>query len=238
MFLLRTSVVVIASLLVMHGFAQTISPNPPSPGAKVEDSTEIQVARAVKAIYPNEAFAQSLQGQVIVRMTISETGDVEKSEVISGDPVLAKAAIEAAKQWKFKPFIKDGKAVKIATRIPFDFAFAENVSDIPKTITAADGTKRALVSESAMKNLLIHRIQPEYPELASSHLIEGAVVLHAIIAKDGTIKDLKAVSGREMLVRAAIGAVQQWRYKPFILRGEPLEVETKIVVNFQLRGRQ
>jgi TonB family protein len=239
MSLLRTSLAVVALFLVVHGSAQTTSPNPPSTnaGAKATDSTEIEVARAVKAIYPNEAFAQSLQGQVVVKVIISETGDVEKPEVISGDPVLAKAAIEAAKQWKFKPFIQNGKAVKIATRIPFDFAFGENVSDIPQTITAADGTKRALVSEGISKNLLIHRVQPEYPEIASSHRVEGAVVLHAIIGKDGKIKDLKAVSGPEMLVRPAIGAVQQWRYKPFMLLGEPIEVETKIVVNFQLAAK-
>ena len=240
MFLLRTSLALIALFLVVHSSAQTTSPNPPSTnaGAKSTDSTGIEVVRTVKAIYPNDAFAQSLQGQVVVKVIISETGDVEKPEVMSGDPVLAKAAIEAAKQWKFKPFIQNGKAVKIATRIPFDFAFSENVTDVPHTITTApDGTKRALVPEGFSKGLLVHKVQPEYPEIALSHRVQGAVVLHAIIGKDGTIKELKPVSGPEMLVRPAIGAVQQWRYKPFMVLGEPIEVETQIVVNFVLGGK-
>jgi TonB family protein len=221
--------------MVICGSAQTASPTSPSNNTRATgtNSTEIEVVRAVKASYPSAAFAQSVQGQVVVKVVISETGDVEKAEVISGDPVLAKAAIEAAKQWKFKPFIRDGKPAKIATRIPFDFAFAENVSDIPQTITAADGTKRALMSESTCNTRLIHRVRPEYPEIASSHDIEGTVVLHAIIGKDGRIKDLKAVSGPEVLVRPAIGAVQQWTYQPFMLLGEPIEVETKIAIKFQ-----
>jgi hypothetical protein len=91
---------------------------------------------------------------------------------------------KAAKQWKFKPFIQNEKAVKIATRIPFDFAFAGDVTEVPPTITtAADGTKRALVSEGVSNGLLIHKVRPEYPEIALSHRVEGAVVLHAIIGK-------------------------------------------------------
>jgi outer membrane biosynthesis protein TonB len=86
------------------------------------------------------------------------------------------------------------------------------VTEVPPTITtAADGTKRALVSEGVSNGLLIHKVRPEYPEIALSHRVEGAVVLHAIIGKDGKIGELKPVSGPEMRVRPAIGAVQQWR---------------------------
>ena len=215
---------------------QTTTPNPPSAATEkaTGDSTEIEVIKAVKAVYPNEAVAQNLQGQVVVRVTVSETGDVENPEIISGIPVFVKPAIEAAKQWKFKPFIQHGKPVKIATRIPFDFAFAENVKDVPPTTTDTDGTKRAQVPEGVLKGMLIHRVQPDYPDIAASHRVEGTVVLHAIIGKDGTIKNLKLVSGSDMLARSAIGAVEQWVYKPYLLMGEPVEVESQIVVNFQL----
>ena len=158
-------------------------------------------------------------------------------EIISGDPVFVKPAIEAAKQWKFKPFIQHGKPAKFATRIPFDFAFVENVKDVPATTTDADGTKRAQLPEGTLKGMLIHRVQPEYPEIASAHRVEGMVVLRAIIGKDGKIKDLKPVSGPEMLVRPAVGAVEQWLYKPYMLMGEPVEVETQIIVNFQLAAK-
>ncbi len=237
-FFLRIVTLVASLALSTYCSAQTTTPNSPSTttGTATGDSAEIEVMKAVKAVYPNEAVAQSLQGQVVVKVTISETGDVENPEVVSGDPVFAKPAIDAAKQWKFKPFIQHGKPVKIATRIPFDFAFAENVKDVPPTISDADGTKRAQVPEGVLKGMLIHRVQPDYPDIAESHRIEGTVVLHAIIGKDGKIKNLKVVSGPEMLARSAIGAVEQWVYKPYLLMGQPIEVDSKIVVNFQLGG--
>jgi len=100
----RGSLAVVMVFMVICGSAQTASPTSPSNNTRATgtNSTEIEVVRAVKASYPSAAFAQSVQGQVVVKVVISETGDVEKAEVISGDPVLAKAAIEAAKQWKFE----------------------------------------------------------------------------------------------------------------------------------------
>ena len=230
MFRLSKSATALALFLSAYTFAQTPAT---SAGEQTPDSTEIEVAHAVKASYPLEAHAQNLQGQVVVKVLISETGDVEKAEVISGDPVFVKPALEAAKQWKFKPFIQNGKTIKIATRIPFDFAFSEAVKDVaPKITTDADGTKRVTVPSGVVTGLLIHRVTPEYPPIAESHHIVGTVVLHAIIGKDGKIKDLKVVSGPEMLARSALGAVQQWAYKPYLLKGEPIEVDTQIVVHF------
>jgi len=81
---------------------------------------------------------------------------------------------------------------------------------------------------------LIQKIQPEYPPIARAARIQGQVVLSAIISKTGEIQNLVLVSGHPMLVPAAIRAVQQFRYRPFLLNGEPVEVETTITVNFQL----
>ncbi len=75
---------------------------------------------------------------------------------------------------------------------------------------------------------------PQFPPLARAARIQGAVVLHAIIGKDGTIQNLTVVSGSPMLAPAALQAVQQWRYRPTQLNGEPVEVDTQITVNFTL----
>ena len=75
-----------------------------------------------------EAREKQLQGQVWVRMSVTETGDVKGVELVSGDPILAKAALEAAKKWKFKPFIKNGKPVPVSAKVPFDFAFSDELS--------------------------------------------------------------------------------------------------------------
>jgi protein TonB len=81
---------------------------------------------------------------------------------------------------------------------------------------------------------LIHKVQPAYPALARTARVQGTVVLQAVISKQGTIENLKVVAGHAMLVPAAIEAVRQWRYRPYILNNEPVEVETQITVNFSL----
>jgi len=83
---------------------------------------------------------------------------------------------------------------------------------------------------------LIHKVLPTYPPLARSARIQGQVVLQAVISKQGVIENLRMVAGHPMLVPAAIEAVRQWRYRPYILNNEPVEVETQVTVNFSLGG--
>ena len=87
-----------------------------------------------------------------------------------------------------------------------------------------------------MEAYLVHRVQPEYPPLAKSVRIQGEVVLQAVISRNGTIENLQVLSGHPMLVRAAVDAVRQWRYRPYLLNGEAVEVETQITVNFVPSG--
>jgi protein TonB len=83
---------------------------------------------------------------------------------------------------------------------------------------------------------IIYRVQPSYPPIARLARVQGTVELRAIISKAGTIENLIAVSGSPMLVKSAIEAVRQWRYRPYLLNNEPIEVETEITVNFVLSG--
>src|SRR6266851_528360 len=83
---------------------------------------------------------------------------------------------------------------------------------------------------------LIYQVKPEYPSLARSARIQGPVVLEAVISRQGTIENLRVLTGHPMLVRAAIDAVIQWRYRSYVLNNEPVEVETQITVNFSLSG--
>jgi periplasmic protein TonB len=87
-----------------------------------------------------------------------------------------------------------------------------------------------------MEGNLIHRVQPDYPPLARQARIQGTVVLRAIINRGGRIENLQVLSGHPMLVPAAIDAVRQWRYRPYVLNDQPVEVETQITVNFLLAG--
>jgi protein TonB len=88
-----------------------------------------------------------------------------------------------------------------------------------------------------MEGNLDHMVQPIYPPLARSARIQGAVVLRAVINRDGKVQDLQILKGHPMLVQAALDAVRQWRYRPYYLNGEPVEVETQVTVNFVLAGR-
>ncbi|MGO9126763.1 MAG: energy transducer TonB [Terriglobales bacterium] len=87
-----------------------------------------------------------------------------------------------------------------------------------------------------MEGNLIRRVQPEYPALAKQARIQGAVVLRAVIDREGTIQNLQVISGHPLLVQAAINAVRQWRYRPYYLNQQPVEVETQVTVNFTLPG--
>ncbi len=87
------------------------------------------------------------------------------------------------------------------------------------------------VSEWAAGNL-VHRVAPVYPPLARVAGIQGTVVLRAIISRTGTIEGLSVESGHPMLVRAALEAVRQWRYRPYMLNGEPVEIESEVTVRF------
>jgi len=81
---------------------------------------------------------------------------------------------------------------------------------------------------------LIHDVKPQYPPQARQARIEGTVVLLAVIGKDGSVRDVQVKSGSPLLAQAAIEAVKQWRYKPYLLNGQPVEVDTQITINFTL----
>lgn len=107
-----------------------------------------------------------------------------------------------------------------------------NMPPPPKTA----GPSRIRVGGNVQQASLIRQVQPSYPPLAKAAHVSGTVVLHAIIAKDGTIEHLEFQSGPAMLMTAAMDAVRQWRYKPTMLNGEPVEVDTQITVVFTLGG--
>jgi len=111
------------------------------------------------------------------------------------------------------------------------------ISNAPAVVPkAATTVQRVRVSQGVSQGLLIHQVKPTYPPLARQARIQGTVVLQAVISKDGSIEHLTLVSGHPMLAPAAIEAVKQWKYKPYFLNGEPVEVDTTINVNFTLAG--
>ena len=105
----------------------------------------------------------------------------------------------------------------------------------PTTIRKPEENRPVKMSEGVVQAQLISRIEPRYPSLAQQIKLQGAVVLHAIISRDGSITSLDVLSGHPLLVKAALDAVRQWLYRPTLLNGEPVEVETTITVIFRLQ---
>jgi protein TonB len=107
---------------------------------------------------------------------------------------------------------------------------------IPPPIAVRPIAKKVVISSGVMAGNLLQKTMPQYPAIAKAAGIKGTVILQATISKDGSIQNLRAISGPPMLQRPAIDAVQSWRYKPYLLNGEPVEVETTINVVFNLGG--
>jgi TonB family protein len=104
----------------------------------------------------------------------------------------------------------------------------------PKVERPADSPQRIRVDGAVQQTRLIRRVAPVYPPLARQARVQGVIRLSAIIAKDGTVQDLSLISGHPLLTPAALEAVKQWLYQPTIINNQPVEVITRIDVNFSL----
>jgi len=104
------------------------------------------------------------------------------------------------------------------------------------TAVKAAPPKKVTISAGVSQGMLIQKVTPTYPPIAKAARVQGTVVLQATISKTGTIEDLHVVSGPAMLQQAAVDAVKQWRYRPYLLNNEPVEVETTVNVIFTLGG--
>src|SRR5215467_9278805 len=103
---------------------------------------------------------------------------------------------------------------------------------VPKVATP----QRVRVSQGVTSGLLMRKVNPTYPPLARTARIQGKVLLQAQISKTGDIQNLQVISGHPILIQSALDAVKQWKYRPYLLNGEAVEVDTTIEVNFTLAG--
>ena len=105
------------------------------------------------------------------------------------------------------------------------FAFGQQLSQNPPG--------KVRVSQGVMEQNLIHKVEPQYPEEAKARNIQGDVVLQVEVGRDGHVAFVTPISGNTVLADAAVEAVKQWEYRPFLLNGEPVEVETVVTVKFR-----
>jgi protein TonB len=119
------------------------------------------------------------------------------------------------------------------TGIPGGDPFGIGTTSRPVVVQAAPKGP-VIISRGVAEGMVLQKIVPRYPPIAQASRTQGTVVLQAVISKNGTIQDLRVVSGSPMLTQAALDAVSQWRYRPYLLNGEPVAVETTINVVFSM----
>ena len=244
-----------ATFLVLLAFtvvsASQVTPN------RVRVSSNVMqdlVVSKVPPTYPPSARQARIQGSVILRVHIDKSGGVESMQVISGHPMLAPAAMEAVKQWKYKPYLLNGEPIAVETSVTVNFTLADKpaegtVGSVPGGIPAGvqggiapssedpvhpEVPQRVRVSSGVAQGLLVSKVPPQYPQDAKDQRIQGLVVMRAIIDKEGDVANLQLISGHPLLAPPAIDAVKQWKYRPYLLNQTPVEVETQVTVNFTL----
>jgi len=202
----------------------------------------------VDPIYPPSAIQEALQGQVTLDVLIDKSGDVAKISVMSSHPVFAQPAIDAVKQWRYTPYLLNGEPVDVQTIVRMNFtlpperdsegtvADAPLIADAALTAPGASRPLRVRVSSGVAGKLLLAKVAPLYPNDAREARIQGTVILKVNIDPEGNVYNAELISGHPLLAPAAIEAVKQWKYRPYLLNGSPIEVETQVQVNFVLTG--
>jgi TonB family protein len=204
------------------------------------DSVRGLLVRKVAPHYPPLAQQARIQGTVVLGIVINKDGEVRDVRLVSGHPMLSPAAIEAVKQWRYRPYISDDEPVEVETVVRVGFRMADGPEiDAPRRLQQSSAPPEGIpqlvrVSAGIMQGLLEHKVDPEYPADAKEKHTEGTVVLNVDIDDEGNVGRVELVSGHPMLAPSAMDAVLEWRYRPFVLNGKAVPVETTIEVKFAL----
>lgn len=189
-------------------------------------------------VYPPLAKLARLQGRVLLQVTVSSDGSVREASLMSGHPLLAQAALEAVKSWRFAARPADQRIITtVEFKLPVDSRSspgtpAPSVASGPTTTGGVPA--RISVGGNVQQAMLTESPEPVYPPLARQARISGTVRFNIVIGKDGSVANMTLVAGHPLLVQAAQEAVRSYRYKPTLLNGNPVEVATSVDVPFTL----
>jgi TonB family protein len=188
---------------------------------------------SVMPLYPEDARKQGTQGTVRLLMNVAKDGSVSSVEVVRGDPMFVESAKLGAKQWHYQPFVNCGQPMEGQDFENIHYALDNGNAHV----TLDRPPKRVRISSGVAASNVVHKVNPEYPVDARRAGIDGTVVMKVVIDKEGVPQEVTVVSGPLSLADEAVKTVKQWRYKPYILNGEPVEVETTVQMNFTLNER-
>ncbi len=194
----------------------------------------------VAPLYPPEAKAAHVQGTVVLKGVVDKQGHMKNIEAVSGAEMLQQSAIDAVKQWRYRPYLLNGNPVEVQTTVNVIFTLDNSPPAPPRDEGAPPSpavTPRpeiVNISGGVAMGMLAQKVPPHYPVEAKEARVSGTVVLQATIGLDGHVEDLSVISGPDLLQQVALDAVKQWVYRPYLLNGEPVKVQTTINVIFTL----
>jgi protein TonB len=206
-----------------------------------------KLIKKVDPIYPEEARKEGISGVVILEVTTDEFGEVKSTEILRSVPALDQAAIDAVEQWIYEPMIIEGKPKSVAFTVTVRFRLNGKERKIlkepeteQKKATAAK-IRKILEDESAVriegdqeKPNLIKKVDPIYPEEARKEGIKGKVLLEVTTDTVGRVDKIKILKSIPGLDEAAVDAVKQWVYEPYIIDGKPKGAIFTVTVQFHL----
>jgi TonB family protein len=198
--------------------------NPAQPGGSAMDATTPKTSAAV---LPDKTVASAGTSPTL-RIAANPEPQTQKP---AAAPIVVKSSTATAKT----PASSDESAPALPNA---DVAASASDSSLTGLLpTASSFAKPSLatikISQGVSQGLVIKRVAPVYPQAALAVHAQGAVQIEATITKEGNVTNLKVLSGDAVLARAAVDAVRQWRYKPYYLDGQPVEIQTQITVNFK-----
>ena len=160
----------------------------------------------------------------------SKAEAANSSATVTGAAAEKKDVVRAAKSAPNEGEISDGSLIV--------YEDGKEIFHLPGNAvpTSGQGIEAGVVEVPAevAEGSLVHRVEPDYPEEARQQWIQGAVVLDVRAGRDGTVQEVKLVSGQTVLADAAIAAVKQWRFKPRVVKGQAVEMQTRVTLNFRL----
>lgn len=185
-----------------------------------------KLIKSVDPEYPDEARKKGLEDAVVVEATTDKQGNVVKVDVLRGKyDILNQAAIEAVKQWKYEPMVLEGgESIGITFTVTCRFKLDEK------------SKKDIIKLPQDKKPILLKEVEPIYPEEARKAGQAGEVTIEAIIDEEGNVTDVKVIEGEfDILNKAAVDAVKQWKYEPYKIDGVAKKVKFTVEVRFKLR---
>jgi len=189
-----------------------------------------RLVRSVEPVYPEIARQAQVEGVVILEATTDEDGNVAAIKILRSIPLLDQSACEAVRQWKYEPLIIEGKRRKavFTVTVRFMLTSGDKEKDLERF---AQGAVKAVGIIKPPKLLKI--VEPIYPGDAKKPLIEGVVILSVKTDKTGHVQDVMVLRSVPLLNKAAIDAVRQWVYEPYLQDGKPTPVVFTVTVRFE-----